>query len=1090
MPNEFVVKNGLISQNNITVTGSINATAGITGSLSGTATTASYVATAQTASYVATAVSATTAQTASYVLNAVSASRAATSSYANGFTVAGTLTAQTLVVQTITSSVDFVTGSTKFGSISSNTHQFTGSVGISGSLNVLGVSTLNTATVSSLTVTGSGTIASYNSDVLEITGSLVVSGSSTITGSLDVNGGITGSLLGTASYALSASYAPGGGGGNSFPYTGSAIISGSLELTGSQNITGSLSVTGSTLLSGSLELIGSQNITGSSTLTGSLNITGSSTFTGSVDITGSSTLTGSLNVTGSQNITGSTTLTGSLNVTGSTTLTGSLELTGSQNITGSSTLTGSFNITGSQNITGSTTLTGSLELTGSQTITGSTTLTGSLNTTGSTVLTGSLGVTGSTTLTGSLGITGSTILTGSLDITGSSTLTGSLNTTGSTVLTGSLDVTGSTTLTGSLGITGSTLITGSLELTGSTIFSGSLNITGSTTLTGSLNVTGSSTLTGSLGITGSTLITGSLELTGSTVLSGSLNITGSTVLTGSLDITGSSTLTGSLNISGSLTTTDTITAQTLVVQTITSSVDFVTGSTRFGSILENTHVFSGSVTMNPGGLFVSSSGVVGIGTSTPISLLHLQSGNLTIAKTAIGSATEVGNIEFRNDHMGNYPWAQIKAVNGGTHDFSNITFSTTHGFNSMSEKMRITSIGNVGIGTISPDTTLHVSSSSGIKIQATGNSDTPSLTIINHTNQYGWARFGGGLQGNGKGYASISCWNASTVAEIIRISGDGNVGIGVTPSYALDVANSSSPSLRVRNGALGGTSTLLLETANDFSGTCQTYIKCIGTSSNGRSELAFGTSGAVGDATATERMRITSGGDLKFGNTGQNGQFIYGNSNEGYLSISGGEAAGTSYGANITLVSNSRGSANIRGELSLSAGNTGGAGSYINFITNAAEQMRITSNGNINFNDTVYNNTAVATTRILYIGSDYRIGGISSIRESKKNIQNLSNVNWIYSLNPVTFNYRKKDEQEQYTDEIYDELVYGLIAEDTQPIADFLINYNDKKEMIGIEYMRLITPMLKAIQEQQTQIESQNTLIQELTTRLTALENK
>jgi len=50
-------------------------------------------------------------------------------------TVGGTITAQTLIVQTITSSTDFVTGSTIFGSQLSNTHQFTGSVSITGSLN-------------------------------------------------------------------------------------------------------------------------------------------------------------------------------------------------------------------------------------------------------------------------------------------------------------------------------------------------------------------------------------------------------------------------------------------------------------------------------------------------------------------------------------------------------------------------------------------------------------------------------------------------------------------------------------------------------------------------------------------------------------------------------------------------------------------------------------------------------------------------------------------------------------------------------------------------------------------------------------------
>ena len=59
---------------------------------------------------------------------------------------------------------------------------------------------------------------------------LDVNGNAIITGSLFVTSGVTGSLLGTASYAdqaLSASYAP-----PTFPYTGSATISGSLRVTG------------------------------------------------------------------------------------------------------------------------------------------------------------------------------------------------------------------------------------------------------------------------------------------------------------------------------------------------------------------------------------------------------------------------------------------------------------------------------------------------------------------------------------------------------------------------------------------------------------------------------------------------------------------------------------------------------------------------------------------------------------------------------------------------------------------------------------------------------------------------------------------
>lgn len=70
--------------------------------------------------------------TASWAINSLTASSA------DDLLVRGTLTAQRIIVQTITSSTDIVTGSTKFGTLLTNTHQFTGSVSITGSLNVVG----------------------------------------------------------------------------------------------------------------------------------------------------------------------------------------------------------------------------------------------------------------------------------------------------------------------------------------------------------------------------------------------------------------------------------------------------------------------------------------------------------------------------------------------------------------------------------------------------------------------------------------------------------------------------------------------------------------------------------------------------------------------------------------------------------------------------------------------------------------------------------------------------------------------------------------------------------------------------------------
>jgi hypothetical protein len=191
----------------------------------------------------------------------------------------------------------------------------------------------------------------------------------------------------------------------------------------------------------------------------------------------------------------------------------------------------------------------------------------------------------------------------------------------------------------------------------------------------------------------------------------------------------------------------------------------------------------------------------------------------------------------------------------------------------------------------------------------------------------------------------------------------------------------------------------------------------------------------------TERMRVTSAGNVGIGGTAGSGR----------LQVWGQDQSSSNFGLNVY--------------------NSGGFGMF--FVRN---------DGNMRFNSGVYGNTTSGTTRTLYIGvNDYYIGGISSVRASKKNIENISNVDWVYQLNPVTFNYRKKDEEGNYTEETYEDLNYGLIAEDTALIADFLINYNDKedgtKEMVGIEYPRLIVPLLKAIQELKSELDSLKQLV-------------
>jgi len=158
-------------------------------------------------------------------------------SISGSITSNGTITAQTINVQTITSSIDYVTGSSINGSLLSNTHQITGSTSITGSLTVNDSNVILTNQTSSMSVA----TASYwsGSIINAATASYVqnaISASYALTASYASNVPETASYAlqaNSASFALTASYISGSGAGVGFPFSGSAIITGSLYVSGS-----------------------------------------------------------------------------------------------------------------------------------------------------------------------------------------------------------------------------------------------------------------------------------------------------------------------------------------------------------------------------------------------------------------------------------------------------------------------------------------------------------------------------------------------------------------------------------------------------------------------------------------------------------------------------------------------------------------------------------------------------------------------------------------------------------------------------------------------------------------------------------------
>jgi hypothetical protein len=528
-------------------------------------------------------------------------------------------------------------------------------------------------------------------------------------------------------------------------------------------------------------------------------------------------------------------------------------------------------------------------------------------------------------------------------------------------------------------------------------------------------------------------LTGSLNLSGSNTLIGTKTITGSVFISGSKTIIGTTSITGSLLVTGSLNTVGTITATTLVVQTITSSVDFVTGSTRFGSILGNTHVFSGSVTMNPNGLFVSSSGNVGIGTISPTDIAGFTS--LTIDNSASGPL-----IDLNNSGTNNMRLLCLSAVDQRIYGAGNLSFYT-----SGSNRMSITSTGNVGIGTSTPQALLQITSTAF-----------PVLKVAD--------AIGGGAVALGDSAITsnyVGIWRG--VANSISGGGFLNIqGNGIAFMSSDNVFGAGSERMRIASNGLVNINNVIASSTNYKLGVSgSAYIN----GSNGKG--IFVTDGASYASIVGLNSAISAYNSLELRASGTDGQL--------YLTTGGNISMGSLVDAGFRLYVKQ-----TTGGIYVEAGSTS---SHKALQCNSADGGTIfffvRGDGLINTGLATYSPYNFSLTgRACYINSSGELGYLSSTRESKANIESIKNVNFINQLNPVQFNYRKKNsETNEYTDEFYDNTNYGFIADEVEKINKDLVFYkNDGTTLAGVEYNNIIAILTKAIQE--------------LTARVQYLENK
>ena len=271
---------------------------------------------------------------------------------------------------------------------------------------------------------------------------------------------------------------------------------------------------------------------------------------------------------------------------------------------------------------------------------------------------------------------------------------------------------------------------------------------------------------------------------------------------------------------------------------------------------------------------IDSAGNVGIGTTNPNSSLHIRGAN-TVAGTTMSIDNTFGEspkvLEFT--HNGNI--SITKLIGQGRNNGSippyfaievNDTVSGGSALTTTTERFRIKSDGNVGIGTTSPTEKLHISSTTTatLAIQSGSNNAEGSKMRLTEGATYngGFIHYDGSANALKLGVHAPFNSTLSDDTTVITIPRDtGNVGIGTTsPSSLLHLEAAASPALQIKDTTNNVTFKAYAQDSNSHLANTSNHDLFIDTNNTPRITVKAG--GNVGIGTTAPSQKLSVAGSI------------------------------------------------------------------------------------------------------------------------------------------------------------------------------------------------------------------------------------